>query len=112
MSVIKCPAGFQFDQDTLIDKHVCGKVSNLLSAKPDWNFDLSKHWQPGRCESHFKGRLINRFNKPMSQLVVNLVENPNYLFRQLPMFKCRIILFLSGNNSDSRVSALIRGKIS
>ncbi len=32
---------FEFEQNALIDQHICCKVSNLLTAKPDRNLDLT-----------------------------------------------------------------------
>ncbi len=86
MGRIESAGTLQLQDHSTLDKEVGPKVSNLMIPKPYSDGSLAHYSQPARDQSNGQRFLIDRFQKPVSQLVVNVEEDPNDLLGKLPRF--------------------------
>lgn len=74
-----------------VNQHIGLKFFNLATSESNWDLDFSACLNSNRSECKLKGFLINRFEKTMTQFVVDVEKHTDNLTRQFLVFKSAFI---------------------
>ncbi len=75
MCRVEALRGFEFDQDSVLDQKIGPEPPDSLPSIPDRDRSLLPNPQPGLSQDHRDGRLVNRLQKPTSELILDLVTS-------------------------------------
>ena len=85
MSWLQSSCGLKFHKNLIVHHEVRKECSNLLSAKPNWNRGLARHFQTSFFESDNHGNFVDRLEKSEPKLVINIIKNANDPFGHIGM---------------------------
>ena len=79
---------FQFEQHAIFDQQVCPEFADLVAAEPD-----RQRYLPIRINSCLIKRdhqrfLVDAFQKPVTEFIVNIVEDADDFLGNLAVFEC------------------------
>ena len=81
MCLVNSTCGLEFQQNLALHQDVCAKISDPLPAEPDRNGDLAFYDPPALDQSEHHRVFVHTLQKPVTKLIVNVVEQANDLIR-------------------------------
>ncbi len=78
----------QFHQQTITNNQIRSKYPNNNSTKANWDRNLGLYGQTSLSQRKSHSLPINRFKKPIPQLVINIIKNTNHPLSQFNMLTC------------------------
>lgn len=113
VSRVEFSGGFHLDDDPVLHKEIGTEFSDKLLSEPHLNGNLGFNSDSGLLEDELEGFRVDRLEKTLPQLIVDLEEDASRLFGQITVkqtirFRCHS--FSDSLNPNPRLSAFIRGR--
>src|SRR5208282_2740968 len=83
---LDCARRLELDDNLIVHQEVGAEIAYHLPTKVHRNRGLPNHLEPRFAQGNHHGMLVDRFEKTVPKLVVNLVESTYDFFGHLLMF--------------------------